>query len=122
MVEWFVEHMGVPYVTSINVAEGRFRFDHNFEPPSALDQLAGPADGVVELPVDLAWSGDRRFDLADPVQRYLYHMTVLTSAVTREHYARWLTASLLCGDWSRLRLPRPLRETRQAHFPELGPE
>ena len=43
--------------------------------PPALDQLAGPADGVVELPLDLAWSGDRRFDLADPVQRYLYHMT-----------------------------------------------
>jgi len=63
-----------------------------------LDQLVGPVDGVVELPVDLAWSGDRRFDLADPVQRYLYHMTVLTSAVTREHYTRWLNASLLCGE------------------------
>jgi hypothetical protein len=89
--------------------------------PPALDQLAGPADGVVELPLDLAWSGDRRFDLADPVQRYLYHMTVLTSAVTREHYTRWLNASLLSGDWSRLRLPRPLREAWQAHFPELRP-
>ena len=89
--------------------------------PRALDQLVGPADGLVELPLDLAWSGDRRFDLADPGQRYLYHMTVLTSAVTREHYSKWLNASLLCGDWSRLRLPRPLREAWQAHFPELGP-
>jgi hypothetical protein len=129
-----------------NHGNPRFRFDHSFELrnnrlmesadsrprlssrwagveaklPPALDQLAGPIDGVVELPLDLAWSGDRRFDLADPVQRYLYHMTVLTSAVTREHYTRWLNASLLCGDWSRLRLPRPLRETWQAHFPELG--
>jgi hypothetical protein len=127
--------------------ERRFRFDHSFEPrnnglmdsadprprlpsrwagveaklPPALDQLVGPAGGVVELPLDLAWSGDRRFDLADPGQRYLYHMTVLTSAVTREHYTRWLNASLLCGDWSRLRLPRVLRETWQAHFPELEP-
>lgn len=126
--------------------ERRFRFDYSFEPrnndfmesvgsqqrlpsrwagvearlPPVLDQLVGPADGVVELPLDLAWSGDRRFDLADPVQRYLYHMTVLTSAVTREHYTSWLNASLLCGDWSRLRLPRPLREIWQAHFPELG--
>jgi len=89
--------------------------------PPALEQLVGPVDGVVELPLDLAWSGDRRFDLADPVQRYLYHMTVLTSAVTREHYTGWLNASLLCGDWSSLRLPRALRETWQAHFPELGP-
>ena len=88
--------------------------------PPALDQLAGPADGVVELPLDLAWSGDRRFDLADPVQRYLYHMTVLTSAVTREHYTRWLNAGLLRGDWDSLRLPRPLRSIWQDRFPELG--
>jgi hypothetical protein len=144
--------LGTPWARTSNprikVSDRRFRFDHNFEPrnnklmesadsrprlpsrwagveaklPPALDQLVGPADGVVELPLDLAWSGDRRFDLADPVQRYLYHMTVLTSAVTREHYTRWLNASLICGDWSRLRLPRALRETWQAHFPELGPE
>jgi hypothetical protein len=90
--------------------------------PPSLDQLAGPADGVVELPIDLAWSlGDRCFDLADPMQRYLYHMTVLTAAVTREQYTSWLNRSLLCGDWSRLRLPRPLREIWQERFPELGP-
>jgi hypothetical protein len=53
---------------------------------ATLDQLAGPSGGVVELPVDLAWSGDRSFDLADPSQLYLYHMTVLTAAVTPEHY------------------------------------
>lgn len=32
--------------------------------PPALDQLAGPADGVVELPLDLAWSGDRTSSLS----------------------------------------------------------
>ena len=89
--------------------------------PHSLDQLAGPAEGQVELPIDLAWSGDRRFDLADPVQRYLYHMTVLTSAVTREHYTSWLNATLLRADWSALRLPQPLREIWQSHFPELRP-
>jgi hypothetical protein len=87
--------------------------------PSALESLAGPGGGVVELPVDLAWSGDRRFDLADPGQRYLYHMTVLTSAVTREHHTRWLNEGLLRGDWGRLRLPRPLRAVWQERFPEL---
>jgi hypothetical protein len=42
--------------------------------PPARENLAGPSSGVVELPLDLAWSGDRRFDLADPVPRYLYHV------------------------------------------------
>lgn len=99
-------------MVAVNLPKRRFGIDHSFELrncrlmesadsrprlpsrwagvgaklPPALDQLAGPADGVVELPLDLAWSGDRCFDLADPVQRYLYHMTVLTSAVTQEHY------------------------------------
>ena len=75
--------------------------------PLSLEQFRGPPAGVVELPVDLAWSGDRSFDLADPAQRYLYHMTVLTAAVTREHYAHWLNADLLraagarCGSQGR---------------------
>jgi hypothetical protein len=136
-----------PAKTDVTTSRRRFMFDRSFEPrnnefmesadsqprlpsrwagveaklPPTLEHLVGPADGVVELPLDLAWSGDRRFDLTDSVQRYLYHMTVLTSAVTREHYTSWLNASLLCGDWSRLRLPQPLREIWQSHFPELGP-
>ena len=68
-------------MTSINVSQRRFGFDHSFELrnnrlmenagsrprlpsrwagveaklPPVLDQLVGPADGVVELPLDLAW-------------------------------------------------------------------
>lgn len=87
--------------------------------PLSLDELAGPDHGVVMLPVDLAWSGRRSFDLADPDQRYLCYMTVLTAGVTREHYTRWLNADLLRAQWSRLRLPRPLRRQWQDHFPEL---
>lgn len=87
--------------------------------PPVLGHLAGPAGGVVELPYDLAWSGRRSFDLADPVQRYMYHMTVLTSGVTLEHYTNWLNADLLRSDWGRLGLPRPLRRVWEKRFPEL---
>jgi len=90
--------------------------------PQSLGLLAGPDGGTVQLPIDLAWSGDRHFDLSDPVQRYLYHMTVLTAAVTPEHYTRWLNAELLRSDWSRLRLPAPLRAVWHARFPELAAE
>jgi hypothetical protein len=87
--------------------------------PPSLAQLNGPTGGTVELPVDLAWSGDRHFDLTDPVQRYLYHVTVLTAAVTAEHYTRWLNAELLRSDWASLRLPASLRAVWHDHFPEL---
>ena len=88
--------------------------------PPTFGQLAGPADGVVELPYDLAWSGRRSFDLANPVQRYMFHMTVLTSGITPEHFTRWLNGDLLRTDWPRLGLPRPLRHVWESHFPELG--
>jgi hypothetical protein len=88
--------------------------------PMALEYLTGPPGGVVELPFDLAWSGRRSFDLADPDQRYLYHMTVLTAAVTPEHYTHWLNAELLQSDWARLRLPLPLRSVWHHRFPELA--
>lgn len=87
--------------------------------PLSLQQLTGPPGGVVELPFDLAWSGRRSFDLSDEGQRYLYHMTVLTVGFDREHYTGWLNADLLRSDWSRLLLPRPLREVWQERFPEL---
>jgi hypothetical protein len=88
--------------------------------PPSFGQLAGPAGGVVELPYDLAWSGRRSFDLANPVQRYMFHMTVLTSGITRNHFTEWLNGDLLRTDWPRLGLPRPLRSVWEAQFPELG--
>jgi hypothetical protein len=87
--------------------------------PPSLAALTGPTDGVVELPPELAWSGRRAFDLAVAEQRYLYHMTVLTAAVTPTHYTRWLNPDLLVAEWPRLRLPRPLRQVWQDRFPEL---
>jgi hypothetical protein len=47
-------------------------------------------------------------------------MTVLTAAITPEHYTCWLNADLLQSDWARLRLPRPLRNVWQSRFPELA--
>ncbi|GGL01666.1 hypothetical protein Ppa06_70630 [Planomonospora parontospora subsp. parontospora] len=88
--------------------------------PPSLSCLDGPDGGVVELPSDLAWSGRTRFDLSDRDQRYLFHMTVLTSAITAEHYTHWLNADLLRSDWARLRLPRALRALWQERFPELA--
>jgi hypothetical protein len=37
--------------------------------PADLATLAGPAEGVVRLPVRLAWSGQTEFDVADPGDR-----------------------------------------------------
>jgi hypothetical protein len=90
--------------------------------PPSLDLLRGPSGGVVELPADLAPAGDTTFDLDDPAQRYLYHMTVLTSAVSSEQCTRWLNRDLLLSDWNLLRLPGGLRSAWAERFQELGRE
>jgi len=87
--------------------------------PASLLELGGPAGGVIHLPYDLAWSGRRSFDLADPVQRYMYHMTVLTAGITPDHYTTWLNPDLLRSDLGRLGLPHPLRRVWEDRFPEL---
>jgi hypothetical protein len=43
----------------------------------SLDELCGPAHGVLELPQELAWSGRRRFDLDDDYDRAAAYKIVL---------------------------------------------
>ncbi|MFG2551520.1 hypothetical protein [Streptomyces sp. NPDC048581] len=37
--------------------------------PKSLDELRGPARGVVELPPHMAWSGMTSYDMSKPHQR-----------------------------------------------------
>ncbi|GGO38492.1 hypothetical protein [Streptomyces lasiicapitis] len=44
--------------------------------PKSLDELQGPAQGVVELPLHMAWSGTTSYDMAKPRQRMGLYRTV----------------------------------------------
>jgi hypothetical protein len=50
--------------------------------PETLRHLHGPSAGVAELPIDLAWSGDRNFDLGDARQRDQSAMPDAVAAAT----------------------------------------
>ncbi|MGW7207535.1 hypothetical protein [Streptomyces sp. NPDC054837] len=45
--------------------------------PASLDELQGPAPGVVDLPLHVAWSGMTSYDLDNPRQRMGLYRTVL---------------------------------------------
>ncbi|GJF22607.1 hypothetical protein SHO565_31710 [Streptomyces sp. HO565] len=45
--------------------------------PGSLDELHGPIQGVVELPLHMAWSGMTSYDLDKPRQRMGLYRTVL---------------------------------------------
>ncbi|MCL2583523.1 MAG: hypothetical protein FWE35_13845 [Streptosporangiales bacterium] len=88
--------------------------------PDTLDDLRGPADGVVELPVRLYWSaGSRRFDLSSPDDAADLCESVLDAASSRSDLVRYLNAGLLIGVWPLLGLSRAKRAAWEDRFPVL---
>lgn len=70
--------------------------------PGSLGELQGPVDGQVELPLHLAWSGLRVFDLTQPRQRMGLYRIVLNEGM-QEDLVSFLNAGLLIRLWPVLR-------------------
>lgn len=70
--------------------------------PSSLGELAGPAQGTVQLPLHIAWSGLTAFDLGQPKPRMTLYRTELAEG-QRDDLARYLSRDLLISQWPILR-------------------
>ncbi|MET8412973.1 hypothetical protein ABZV34_33735 [Streptomyces sp. NPDC005195] len=70
--------------------------------PDSLDELRGPAEGVVEPPATVVWSGLRVFDLANERQRMSLYRTVLAEGM-REDLSALLNRDILLRSWPTLR-------------------
>jgi hypothetical protein len=80
--------------------------------PERLDELRGPAEGIVVLPVHLTWYGLREFDVSDAPSRVRMY-TIVLSQGERNDIARFLHPGLLRQDWPQLRA-LVTREVRDA--------
>jgi hypothetical protein len=87
--------------------------------PASLDDLCGPASGVVELPVRLYWSGSRKFDLTDQHQVADMCEAVLDVAATSGDITAYLNAGLLIHVWPVLGMSRAKRDAWESQFPVL---
>ena len=78
--------------------------------PDRLDDLHGPWQGVVVLPVHLTWYGLREFDVAAERPRLLLYSIVLSQG-RRNDLARFVNPRRLRDDWPQLRpmLSGPVR-------------
>ena len=70
--------------------------------PHRLEELRGPARGVIVLPRHLSWPGMREFDVSDTDWRLRLY-TIVLSQGKRTDIARFVHAGLLCHDWPQLR-------------------
>jgi hypothetical protein len=75
-----------------------------YQIPDSLDDLRGPQDGVITLPVHVNAGPDRRVDLSTASGRYKVAL---------------LNADLVRRVWPELRLPPRCRELWETRFPEL---
>ena len=116
-------HQGDPSSTPSTQVGGRvfFRDLKPYAIVDDLDQLHGPAGGVVELSHSVLWSpGGPYVDLHEPGGRGLAYRAVLAEG-TVEDLQQILNRDELIAAWPELLLPRRVRAMWESRFPELQP-
>ncbi|MEU4084655.1 hypothetical protein [Streptomyces aureus] len=88
--------------------------------PDSLDELRGPAEGVVEPPPTVVWSGLRAFDLANERQRMSLYRIVLAEGM-RKDLSGLLNRDILLQSWPTLRtlVSTTVRGVWEDRFSEL---
>ncbi|QLH26702.1 hypothetical protein HYQ63_00360 [Streptomyces sp. Rer75] len=89
--------------------------------PDSFDELAGPTQGTVQLPLHMAWSGLTGFDLDRPRSRMSMYRTVLAEG-QHDDLTTLLNRDLLVAQWPVLRtlISRAIRDVWEAAVPELA--
>ena len=91
---------------------------HRRRLPERIEELRGPAQGVIMLPRHLSWPGMREFDVTDGATRRSMYGIVLTQG-QRNDVKRFLNPALLAQDWPLIAValdPR-LRRWCERRFP-----
>ena len=77
---------------------------------ASLEDLRGPTEGTVDLPIWLFWSSpDHTFSLADQDMRRWVYQIVLREAGRSEDLIAYLDADMLIALWPDLFLPKGVR-------------
>ena len=76
---------------------------HGGRLPERLDDLHGPWEGIVVLPVHLTWHQLREFDVARQKPRLLLYSIVISQG-RRNDLARFVNPQRLREDWPQLRM------------------
>lgn len=89
-----------------------------FDVVGSLDDLHGPGDGPLVLPLDVYWGPDPLVDLASTSGAVKAYQAVLREGDVRAQESM-LDRRLLVRVWPDLLLPARIRAAWEARFPEL---
>lgn len=90
-----------------------------YEVPERLEDLHGPAEGILTLPLRVYWGPKAECDLGEPEDVIKAYQAILREAV-REDQEELLNAALLRRMWSQLMLPVRCRNLWESKFPQLA--
>jgi hypothetical protein len=88
--------------------------------PDSLDDLRGPASGIVTLPIWLDWGPDPVYDLSQEGHVQTMYRADIFEATSAKDVCDWINADLLRGIWADLFLPDRYRDLWESHLPELA--
>lgn len=90
-----------------------------YEAPSRLDELRGPHDGHMHLPITVYWGPDYTFDLANESDVVEAYQATLREGRSVDQI-ELLNKDLLVNVWPALLLPVRVRTLWEGRFPELA--
>lgn len=113
----------MPLVYATPQAGERLSYAHTrpIAVPESFSELAGPATGVVELPLRLNWTPRRYYDLSKPSSVRSLYETVLRSAIDVDDVTAYINGDLLMAVWGELRISSRIRTAWEQRFAELRP-
>jgi hypothetical protein len=88
--------------------------------PTSLADLVGPTQGLIGLPLKLAWTGRREYDLDAPGDLIVLYERVIVEATETADLTSLLDQETLLRVWNDLYLPFQVRSQWEAHFPALS--
>ena len=87
--------------------------------PDTLEELTGPVDGAVRLPLRLDWTERAEFHLDDPAERNVLYERVIREAARVDDLRAYINGLVLREVWRQLFLPMPVRRNWEDRFPDL---
>lgn len=90
-----------------------------YEAPERLEDIHGPSEGILTLPLRVYWGPKAECDLGEPEDVIKAYQAILREAV-REDQEELLNAALLRQMWGQLMLPARCRDLWENRFPQLA--
>ncbi|MBT2552493.1 hypothetical protein [Arthrobacter sp. ISL-5] len=87
--------------------------------PDALEDLQGPASGMVELPIHLDWGPDSRYLVQEDGSCSTLYQLTLQNSGSIDEICSIVNAVRLAALWPSLRLPVRCRRAWEKAFPQL---